>query len=70
MRFQGFTAASVKMKTFCNITPYLEADGFFGGIYCLQHQGDGASIVLMKCYYIIHLKGLRKLSEISSRKLI
>jgi hypothetical protein len=43
VRFQVFTAASIKMTVFWDVVPcsLVEIGCRFGGAYCLHHQGDG-----------------------------
>jgi hypothetical protein len=42
VRFQVLTAASVKFRAFWEVAPcsHVEVDRRFGGVYCLNHQGD------------------------------
>jgi hypothetical protein len=41
VRFQILTVASMNMRTVWDIAPCsLGADGQFGGVYCLHHQGE------------------------------
>jgi hypothetical protein len=42
VRLQALTAASMKMKDFCDLAPYslAEADRRFRGAYCRRNQGD------------------------------
>jgi hypothetical protein len=47
VRFQVFTAASMKFRVFWDTAPYiqLKMDRRFRGAYCLHHQGDICSVL-------------------------
>jgi hypothetical protein len=66
VRFQIFTAVSLKMTAFWATQPcsLVEVDRRFGGVYCLHHQGNGGSThlwdigVLQRDYRALYIRRL------------